>query len=71
MEEGDVLKKISGILAVISFFYVLGTVGGMEHDTIALGAGIIRVGLGLGGFGLFCKLSGAFRHVSPRNGKSR
>lgn len=65
------MKKICGILAVLSFLYVLGTVGGMEQDTMSLGAGILRVCLGLGCFWMLCELSGAVGPVPSRKRKSR
>ena len=65
------MKKICGILAVLSFLCVLGTVGGMEQDTMNLSAGILRVCLGLGCFWMFCELSGAVGPVPSRKRKSR
>ena len=72
LEEGHIMKKICGILAVLSFLYVLGTVGGMEQDTMNLSAGTLRVCLGLGCFWMFCELSGAVGSAPPpRKRKSR
>ena len=39
--------------------------------TMALGAGMVRMGIGLGCFWLFCELSGAFYPTPPRKRKSR
>ena len=54
------MKKVFGVLAFLSFFYLLGVVGAVEQDTMALGTGMVRMGIGLGCFWLFCELSGAF-----------
>ena len=62
------MKKVFGVLAFLSFFYLLGVVGAVEQDTMALGAGMVRMGIGLG---CFCELSGAFCPVPPRKRKSR
>ena len=60
------MKKVFGILAFLSFFYILGVVGGVEQNTIALGVGVILMSIGLGCFWLFCKLSGACDSILPR-----
>lgn len=60
------MKKVFGVLAFLSFFYLLGVVGAVEQDTMALGAGMVRMGIGLGCFWLFCELSGAFFILSRR-----
>lgn len=69
--EEQIMKKAFGVLAFLSFFYLLGVVGAVEQDTMALGAGMVRMGIGLGCFWLFCKLSGAFYPAPPRKRKSR
>lgn len=71
MEEGHFMKKVFGTLAFLSFFYILGIVGAVEQDTMVLGAGMVRMGIGLGCFWLFCELSGAFDPIPPRKRKSR
>jgi len=71
MEEGHFMKKVFGTLAFLSFFYILGVVGAVEQDTMTLGAGMIRMGIGLGCFWLFCELSGAFYPALSRKRKSR
>lgn len=60
MGEGDSLKKVFGVLAFMSFMFLLGTVGSIEQDMIALGTGTIRMIFGLGGFWLFTWLAGGF-----------
>ena len=64
-------RKICGTLAFLSFFYLLGVVGEVEQDTMTLGAGMVRMGIGLGCFWLFCELSGAFYPAPLRKRKSR
>ena len=65
------MKKVFGTLAFLSFFYILGVVGGVEQDTMALDAGMVRMGIGLCFFWLFCELSDAFEPIPPRKRKSR
>ena len=65
------MKKVFEVLAFLSFFYLFGVVGSVEQDTMALGTGIIHMGVSLGCFWLFCKLSGAFYPAPPRKRKSR
>ena len=64
-------KKVFGILAFLSFLYSFGVIGAVEQNTMNLGAGIIRVGIGLSCCWLCCKLSGAFYPAPPRKRKSR
>lgn len=59
-------RKVCRTLAFFSFFYFLGVVGAVEQGTMALGAGIVHMGIGLGCFWQFCELSGAFKPISPR-----
>lgn len=54
------MKKVFGVLAFLSFFYILGVAGAIEQNMINLNAGVIQLGISVGCFGLFCKLSGAF-----------
>ena len=61
------MKKVFGVLAFLSFFYLLGVVGAVEQDTMALGTGMVRMGIGLGCFWLFCELSG----ILPRREKEK
>nr|DAE24634.1 MAG TPA: hypothetical protein [Myoviridae sp. ctPVE25] len=65
------MKKVFGILAFLSFFYILGVVGAVEQGTMALGTGAVRMGIGYGCFWLFCERSGAFYPAPPRKRKSR
>ena len=65
------MKKVFRTLAFFSFFYILGVSGAVEQGAMALGAGMIRMGIGLGCFWLFCELSGAFYPAPPRKRKSR
>lgn len=57
MEEGYIVKTIYGILAALSFLYVLGVAGSLDLNMVSLGIGAIRMILGLGCFGIFCKLA--------------
>ena len=59
------------ILTFLSLFYILGVVGAVEQDTMALGAGMVRMSIGLGCFWLFSELSGAFESITSRKRKSR
>ena len=43
--EEQIMKKVFGVLAFLSFFYLLGVVGAVEQDTMALGAGMVRMGM--------------------------
>lgn len=54
------MKKMFSALAFISVLVLLGIVGGMEQDTITLGAGMVQSLIAAGCFGLFSKLSGGF-----------
>lgn len=60
------MKKVFGVLAFLSFFYLLGVVGAVEQDTMALGAGMVRMGIGLG-----CSVSCPVRFIPPRREKER
>lgn len=42
--EEQIMKKVFGVLAFLSFFYLLGVVGAVEQDAMALGAGMVRMG---------------------------
>ena len=59
------MRKVFGVLAFFSFFWLLGVVGGIEQDTVSLGTGTIYIC-----FYVFCKLSGAFDPY-PYKRKSR
>ena len=62
------MKKLFGVLAFLSFFWLLGVVGAIEQDMMALGIGTFHMALALACFYVFCKLSGAFDPV-PRKRK--
>lgn len=53
------MKKLFGVLAFLSFFWLLGVVGAIEQDMMALGIGTFHMALALACFNVFCKLSGA------------
>lgn len=63
MEEGEGMKKFCGILAFLSFFYVLGIVGGMENDLIGLGEGFVRAMIALVLMALFARFAGAYDYA--------
>lgn len=54
------MRKVSGFLAVASFFWLYGTIGAVEQDMLSLGTGTIHMILALACFCVFCKLAGAF-----------
>ena len=60
MEKGDGMKKVFGTIAILSFLFLLGTVGSVEQDMIPLGTGVIRMVAGLAAFWLFTWLAGGF-----------
>lgn len=73
-------RCLFGTLAFLSFLFMLGTVGAIEQDALDLGVGAIRAFIGLGCFGAFCKVAGAFdleekesrpRSSSPKGGKRK
>lgn len=66
------MKTVFGVLDFLSFFYLLGVVGGVERDTISLGAGAVHMIIALGCFHLFARLSGAYDPIyTPPKKKSR
>ena len=54
------MKKVFGTIAILSFLFLLGTVGAVEQDMIPLGTGVIRVVVGLASLWLFTWLAGGF-----------
>jgi len=54
------MRKLFGVLAFLSFFFVFGTVGAMEQDMIGLGVGMVRGSIGLALMWLFTWLAGGF-----------
>lgn len=75
------MRKVSGFLAVASFFWLYGAIGAVEQDMLSLGTGTIHMVLALTCFYVFCKLAGAFyptqkkksrfRCSRPENGKRK
>ena len=58
--EGMSVKKVFGTIAILSFLFLLGTVGSVEQDMIPLGTGVIRMVVGLASLWLFTWLAGGF-----------
>ena len=54
------IRAAFGVAAFISLVYSLGVVGAMEFNTVAVGVGFFRVAAGVGAFGVFTYLSGAW-----------
>ena len=54
------MKKVFGIIAILSFLFLLGTVGSMDQDMISLRIGIIRTASGIASFWIFSWLAGWF-----------
>ena len=52
------MKKVFGVMAILSFLFLLGTVGSVEQDMIPLGTGVIRMVAGFAAFWLFTRLAG-------------
>lgn len=65
------MRKVSGFLAVASFFWLYGTIGAVEQDMLSLGTGTIHMIFALACFYVFCKLAGAFDPYIPEKKKSR
>ena len=66
------MKKVFGTLAILSFFWLLGVVGGIEQNSISLGTGTIYMVISLACFCMFCALSGAFdKYPEKRKSRSR
>ena len=65
------MRKISGFLAVASFFWLYGTIGAVEQDMLSLGTGTIHMVLALTCFYVFCKLAGAFYPTEKKKSRSR
>lgn len=60
-------KSVSGVIAFVMFFLMLGTVGGIENDTIPLLPGMIQTFAALGLWVLFSHLAGAFDYPQERS----
>lgn len=65
------MRKVSGFLAVASFFWLYGTIGAVEQDMLSLGTGTIHMILALACFYVFCKLAGAFYPTEKKKSRSR
>lgn len=60
-------KSVSGVIAFVMFFLMLGTVGGIENDTIPLLPGMIQTFAFMGLWVLFSHLAGAFDYPQERS----
>lgn len=60
-------KSVSGVIAFVMFFLMLGTVGGIENDTIPLLPGMIQTFAFMGLLVLFSHLAGAFDYPQERS----
>ena len=58
--EGVTMKNVFGTIAILSFMFLLGTVGSVEQDMIPLGTGVICMVVGLASLWLFTWLAGGF-----------
>lgn len=65
------MRKVSGFLAVASFFWLYGAIGAVEQDMLSLGTGTIHMILALACFYVFCKLAGAFYPTQKKKSRSR
>lgn len=65
------MRKVSGFLAVASFFWLYGTIGAVEQNMLSLGTGTIHMILALTCFYVFCKLAGAFYPTEKKKSRSR
>ena len=60
-------KNVSGVIAFVMFFLMLGIVGGIENDTIPLLPGMIQTFAFMGLWVLFSYLAGAFDYSQERS----
>lgn len=60
------MKKIYGVIAFVFFLLMLGTVGAIEQDQVALGPGIIRAFAFEVLWAVFCKLAGVFDPIPSK-----
>lgn len=60
-------KSVSGVIAFVMFFLMLGTVDGIENDTIPLLPGMIQTFAFMGLWVLFSHLAGAFDYPQERS----
>lgn len=54
-------RRVCGTLSFLAFFFVLGVVGGVEHDTIALLPGTLYMTGGMAACWVLAWLAGAFK----------
>ena len=65
------MRKVSGFLAVASFFWLYGTIGAVEQDMLSLGTGTLHMIFALACFYVFCKLAGVFYPTEKKKSRSR
>ena len=65
------MRKVSGFLAVASFFWLYGAIRAVEQDMLSLGTRTIHMILALACFYVFCKLAGAFYPTQKKKSRSR
>lgn len=53
-------RRVCGALAVLSFFFLLGSAGALEQDMVTIPQAIVQMAVGLGAFALFAWLAGGF-----------
>lgn len=54
------MKKMFGVIAFLSFLFLLGTVGSVEQGMMSLGTGVVRMVFSLVSFAVFTWLAGGF-----------
>lgn len=42
MKRQKIFENVCNFISFLGFMFLIGTVGGMEHDTITLGQGILQ-----------------------------
>ena len=60
------MKRIFGMLALLSYLLVIGAVGSMEIGMVGSGGGMIRIGIAVGCMFLFTWLAGGFNEKENR-----
>ena len=71
MEEGEIVKKLYGVLAALSGMVTLGAVGSLETGTIGNMQGTIIMYGALVAFVVFAKLAGAFEPYVYKESRPR
>ena len=64
-------KNLCGVVATISLFLLLGTIGGLETFRIGMLPGIGMALLFIGAFAFFAWLGGAWQFEAPKKGARR